>query len=100
MRIHGSLNYNPPQPLILFDCLQLGKSALASTAKNNLESVGLQDLLDMGHRHSMEGLVAEQAIGCSRTGCLDIRVSEQLSHTLVYHGCAASQASLNNQVER
>ena len=51
-----------------------------------VKGINFNNLLDMGDRHGVQGLVAEQAIGGSRTGCLDIRVSEQLSHTLVYHG--------------
>jgi hypothetical protein len=98
--IHGSLNHDPPQCLTLLDGFQLGKAGLAFTAEDDLELSRLQNLLNMGDPHHVERLVAQETIGGSRSGCLDIWVSEQLSHTLVYHEYAVSQASLNNQVER
>ena len=97
--IHGSLNHDPPQCLPPLMAFNWGKRVWLLYHEDLSELSRLQDLLNMGD-HRVERLVAQETIGGSRSGCLDIWVSEQLSHTLVYHEYAVSQASLNNQVER
>lgn len=83
MRVHRTPNDDPPQVLTLPVRLQVRVALQSLASEENLVLLLFQDALYMRNPHYMQSLLAQQLVGCCRPCCLDNRIFEQLSHTLL-----------------
>lgn len=81
--IHRALDDHPPKILPLPIRLQVRIAQQGLAMEENLKLLLFQGTLHMSDPHRVQRLLAQQLVGCCRPRCLNNRIFEQLSHTLL-----------------